>query len=207
MTNSRSSAPAGPDQHPGQRTRGRDPGGLHPAHHHVGRGQLIRGHRQRRHQRALGRAGRGDRRRGDHGRGRVRRQRHAPTDRCRGRAHRSCLHQVAAGQQNHRGAPVRQGSEDRRQQRRRHQLGQGHHAGDRGAAPAVGVDEHGYPHRVFGEDEQRVCPHHPPQRPVARQRPEGPETAPPSHGRSPHPGGSLYAMPGEAAVRRPRRAG
>ena len=170
-----------PDQHPGQRARGRDPRGLHPAHHHIGRRQLVRRDRQRRNQRRLSRAGRGDSR-GSHHRSRVSRQRHTAGDCYRGRAHRSRLHQVTPGQKNHRGTPVRQGGEHRRQQRRRRQLGQRHHAGDRGAAPAVGVDQHGNPHRILGEDEQRVPPHHPPQRAVARQRPESPKAAPPSHG-------------------------
>ena len=70
----------------------------------------------------------------------------------------------------------------------------------RGAAPAVGVDQHGNPHRVLGEGEQRVPLHHPPQRPVAPQRPEGPEAVPPSQRQSPHPGDSRDAIPDEAAA-------
>ena len=186
-----------PDQHPGQRARDRDPRGLHPAHHHVGRRQLVWGGRQRRDQRRLGRACGGDGG-GSHHRGRVRRQRHALSDRYRGRAHSGRLHQVAAGQQNHRGPPVRQGGEHRRQQRRRDQLSQRHHPGDRGAAAAIGIDQHGNPDRVLGEDEQHVSPRHPPERPVAGQRPEGPKAAPPSHGGSPHnaaPASNPYARP------------
>ena len=151
------------------------------AHHHVGRGQLVRGGRQRRDQRdwagrvavtaveattAAAYAAIGT----------------PPATAAAVARHPGGLHQVTPGQKNHRGPPVRQRGEHRRQQRRRHQLRQRHHAGDRGAAPAVGIHQHGDPHRILGQDEQRVPRHHPPQRPVARQRPEHTEAAAPSQG-------------------------
>jgi hypothetical protein len=116
-------------------------------------------------------AGRGHRR-GGHHRSRIRRQRDARDHRRRRCGHPRRLHQVTAGQEKHRGAPVRNGRRDGRQDRRRRQLGQRHQPGDRRAAMPVGVHQHRHPHRVLGQSEQHVAAHHAQQCLVARQRAE-----------------------------------